>query len=387
MPLKAAFGQLRTGATQRWQALTRARPALAHLVAAYRHYQANHGNDLAAAITYFSFLALFPLVLLGVSITGFVLASRPELQSELFSRVSSGLPGGFGETVQQVIQGAIENRAGVGVLGLAGVALAGLGWIANLRNAIDTVWGLAFTKRPFLASKAADTLVLAGLGVGVAISVGLTAGGTAASGVVLRGVGLDDVTGAATLSWCLGILLGIAGSMVIYGWLMIRLPDVRVPRRLALRAVLLAAVGFEVLKLVGTFYIDRITESPAAAVIGPVVGVLVWIYLVSRYLLYCVAWAATAEAAGAEGAVLAAGTAGPGTAESGTAESGAAGSGTVAGSAGGQPAAGPGAPPAPVSAGVVAAGLLSAGAALGAAAFAVVRRWRYRATERRRSAR
>ncbi|MEO7259932.1 MAG: YhjD/YihY/BrkB family envelope integrity protein, partial [Jatrophihabitantaceae bacterium] len=293
MPAGSALGRLKSAAARRWQALKQARPGVAHVVRGYQHYKDNHGDHLAAAITYFSFLALFPLVLLGVSVTAFVLASQPHLQKELFDQISTSLPGSFGETVGDVIQGAIDKRAGVGILGLAGVALTGLGWINNLRAAIDTVWGIPAQKRPFLASKAADALVLLGLGLGVVLSVGLTAGGTAASGVVLRGLGLDDVTGAGTASWLLGIVLGIAGSMVIFGWLMIRLPDIEVARRTAIRAILLAAVGFEVLKLVGTFYIAQITKSPAASVIGPVVGVLVWIDLVSRYLLFCVAWAAT----------------------------------------------------------------------------------------------
>ena len=367
--MPAALARLRTGATRRWQALQQARPAVAHLVAAFRHYQANHGNDLAAAITYFSFLALFPLILLGVSVTGFVLASRPELQGQLFDSVSSNLPGPSGDTVRRMIQGAIDTRAGVGLLGLAGVLLAGLGWVGNLRTAIDVVWGIPASKRPYLAKKAADGLVLAGLGVGVVLSVGLTAGGTAASGLVLRGLGLDGVSGAGAATWCLGILLGIAGSTVIFGWLMVRLPDVRVPLPIALRATLLAAAGFEVLKLIGTFYIARITGSPTGAVVGPVVGVLVWIYLVARYQLYCVAWAATALADFAQ----------PDRA------------GGEPSPAGGEPAAAvPELAPAGaarVAPAVVAAGLLSAGAALGAGSLAALRRWRYRATDRRRSAR
>jgi len=369
MPARAGVGRLRAAATRRWQALQRARPGIAHLVASYRHYQANHGNDLAAAITYFSFLSLFPLVLLGVSVTAFVLASRPSLQSRLFGNVAANLPGGFGDTVQQAIQVAIDKRTGVGVLGLAGVALAGLGWISNLRTAIDTVWGIPARKRSFLAAKASDALVLVGLGVGVLVSVGLTAGGTAASSLLLRAVGLQDVTGAGTLTWLLGIGLGIAGSMVVFGWLMIRLPDIRVPRRVAVRVTLLAAVGFEVLKLVGTYYIARTASSPAAAVIGPVVGVLVWIYLVARYLLFCVAWAATAA----------------------TATAGAAGmTGSPAALLADRPAAGA-VPDNRRSSGIsparVAAGLLSAGAALGAGSLAAVRWWRSRATARRRSAR
>jgi membrane protein len=372
VPLPAALTGFRSSATRRWEALKQARPGVAHLAAAYRHYKDNHGNDLAAAITYFSFLALFPLILLGVSVTAFVLASRPELQGELFNHISSDLPGAFGDTVHQMIEGAIDKRAGVGVIGLAGVALAGLGWIANLRTAIDTVWGIPARKRSFLTSKAADALVLAGLGIGVVISVGLTAGGTAASSQVLRGLGLDGVTGAGTATWCLGILLGVAGDMAIYGWLMIGLPDIRVPRRIAVRATLLAAVGFEVLKLVGTFYIARITGTPAGAVIGPVVGVLVWIYLVARYQLFCVAWAATAVA-GARSAQP-----GPANELPPANELAPAVRGPGSPSAGGAT---------PVSPAAVAAGLLSAGAALGAGSLAVLQRWRHRATGRRRSAR
>jgi membrane protein len=128
---------------------------------------------------------------------------------------------------------------------------------------------------------------------------------------------------------------------------------------------LLAAIGFEVLKLVGTYYVDRITNSPTGAVIGPVVGVLVWIYLVSRYLLFCVAWAATApdQAAITNEPIIAELTA---------------------------PVQGPGFPASsgakPLPPAAVAAGLLSAGAALGAGLLAALQR-RMRATGPRRSAR
>jgi membrane protein len=360
VPGGSTLDRLKSGAGRRWQALQQARPGVAHVVRAYRHYKANHGDHLAAAITYFSFLALFPLVLLGVSVTAFVLASQPHLQTELFDQVSTNLPGGFGDTVQKVIEGAINQRAGVGIVGLAGVALTGLGWIANLRGAIDIVWGIAARNRSFLAGKAADALVLLGLGLGVVLSVGLTAGGTAASGVLLRALGLDDVTGAGTASWLLGILLGIAGSMVIFGWLMIRLPDIKVSRRTAFRATLLAAVGFEVLKVVGTYYVARVTQSPTAAVIGPVVGVLVWIDLVSRYLLFCVAWAAVAEPAPAV-VQLSAPVQGPGLPSRTEARD------AIASA---------------LSPATVAAGLLSAGAALGAGALAVLQRRYLRARDR-----
>jgi membrane protein len=60
------------------------------------------------------------------------------------------------------------------------------------------------------------------------------------------------------------------------------------------KGALLAAVGIEVLKVLGTTYIARVAHSPAVGVFGSIIGVLVWIDLVSRYLLYCAAWTATA---------------------------------------------------------------------------------------------
>ncbi|CAN5425217.1 inner membrane protein YhjD [soil metagenome] len=285
---------IRKRATDGWRNLKERRPGIAHVVTGYRHYKDNHGDHLAAAITYFSFLALFPLILLGASVAGFVLAAHPNLAQDLYDSIHKNVPGAFGDTIASTVKSAIANRAGVGIIGVVGVALAGLGWIANLRTAIDTVWGLPEAKRSFITSKVADSLVLFGLGLGLIVSLALTAGGTAASGELLRLTHLRSVPGAGVFAGLIGIALGIGGSMLVFGWLLIGLPQVKISRRTALRTTLLAAVGFEVLKVLGTYYIARVIKSPAAAAIGPVVGILVWIDLVCRFLLYCVAWSATA---------------------------------------------------------------------------------------------
>ena len=288
---------LRNGAAGRWRTIKQRRPGIAHIVRGYQRYKDQHSDHLAAAITYFSFLALFPLVLLGVSVLGFVLAAHANLEQRLFNSIYKNAPGAFGDTLHNIVQSAVNSRRGVGIIGLVGVLLAGLGWISNLRTAIDSVWGLPPAKRNFVTAKLADLLVLVGLGLGIVLSVGLTAGGTALGGAVLRWLNLTERTGAGTVTGVLGILLGIAGSMLVFGWLLVWLPDVEVPRRTAFRATLIAAIGFEILKIVGTYYIARVIKSPTGAAVGSVVGILVWMDLVSRFLLYCVAWAATAATA------------------------------------------------------------------------------------------
>ena len=126
------------------------------------------------------------------------------------------------------------------------------------------------------------------------MSIGLTAVGTALTDHVLRAAELDDVTGMHVLVKVFGIALAVVGDVLIFAWLLVRLPGADLPARVVLRGALLAAVGFEVLKVVGAYYIARVTRSPTVGVFGSVVGVLVWIYLVARHLLYCAAWTATA---------------------------------------------------------------------------------------------
>jgi membrane protein len=281
----------------RWRAAKQNHAWLDHTVIAWSRYKQSNGNYFAAAITYFSFLALFPLVLLAVSVLGFVLQHNPDLLRKLLDNVTSNVPGAFGDTLKSSINAAIDSRAGVGVLALAGVLLIGLGWVSNLRAAINAMWGVEGPpKRNVLKARLADLIVLAGLGLGSVVSIGLTAVGTALTDHVLRAAGLDDVTGMHALVKVFGIALAVAGDVLIFAWLLVRLPGADLPARVVLRGALLAAVGFEVLKVVGAYYIARVTHSPTVGVFGSVIGLLVWIYLVARFLLYCAAWTATATA-------------------------------------------------------------------------------------------
>jgi membrane protein len=286
-------GRIREAVSRRWREANDRHAWLRHVVVAWARFQTNHGGQFAAAITYFSFLSLIPLVLLAVSIGGFVLARNPDQLRNLLDHVTSTLPGSFGDTLKDSINTAIANRTSVGVIGLAGLLLTGLGWIANLRAASNAVWGVEPTKGKLVKTKLGDLIALVGLGIGSLISIGLTAGGTALASRALDALGID-FAGAGTLTAALGIILALAGDMVIFWWLLVRLPRVTVPRGVLLRGALLASVGFEVLKLMGTWYIAQVNKSPAAGVFGSVIGILVWVYLVARYLLFCAAWTATA---------------------------------------------------------------------------------------------
>lgn len=284
--------RVKASASERWRALKARRPSVRHTVQAWARMQDNNANQYAAAITYFSFLALFPLILLGVAVTGFVLHSHPAAQQSLFDHVTAKVPGDLGDTLQKSIKTAIDARTGVGIVGLVGVLLTGLGWIGNMRAAVAAVWGRKPPQRNFVVAKVMNLLVLAGLGLGTVISLGLTVVGTALTDQLLRALSLDDVAGVRPLVTVLGIVLAVLGDMVIFSWLLVRLPGADVPARVALKGAVLAAVGFEILKVVGTYTIARSAQSPTAGPFASVIAILIWIQLVARLMLFCAAWMA-----------------------------------------------------------------------------------------------
>lgn len=290
------LARLKSGAGAKWAELQQRYTWLRHVLDAWQLMQRHNGNQYAAAITFFSFLALFPLVLLAVSVTGFALRSDLHLQQQLFDHVTQNVPGPLGRTLKDALQTAMKNRSGVGIVGLAGVLLTGLGWIGNLRTAIDATWGRPPKQVNFFKAKLGNLLVLAGLGIGVVLSVGLTVIGTSLTDQILRALSLDSVPGSTALLKLLGIALALAGDLVIFWWLLVRLPDVDVPTRIALKGALLAAVGFEVLKIVGSYTIAHTANSPTAGPFAGVVAILVWIQLVARLMLFACAWTATLTA-------------------------------------------------------------------------------------------
>ncbi|HEX6755242.1 MAG TPA: inner membrane protein YhjD, partial [Mycobacteriales bacterium] len=271
------------------------RPWLEHLIQAYKRYKSTNGDHMAAAITYFSFLAIFPLLLLGISVGGFVLARNPDLVGDLKELISENVPGGLGTQLSDSVDSLIEHRNSIGVIALLGVAYSGLGWIGNLRTGLQVVWSCETQEENFVKAKLGDLVVLIGLGLGIVASLALTSGGTAAARWLVDSAGLGDVPGMTVLLGIVGIALALVADVLIFAFLFVRLPRRRVRYRTVLRGALFAAVGYEILKVVGAYYLTRVASSPTYGPFAGVIGLLVWIDLVSRLILFSAAWTATGQ--------------------------------------------------------------------------------------------
>src|SRR4051812_1865795 len=266
-----------------------------HAMRAQERYQDSKGDFYAAGVTYFTVFALFPLLMIGFAAAGFVLARNPDLLADIAAQIKSKVSGDFGEQLVKLMESAIESRTSVGIIGLATAAWAGLGWMANLREALSQMWGL-LRQEPlgFLRTKLSDLVAILGFFTAIVVTIALTAlGSSDLMKHILEWFGLQDVPGVGVLLRVVSLLVSVLVSWMLFTWVIARLPRESASFRSAMRAGLLAAIGFEIFKQVGSIYLRAVVHGPAGATFGPVLGLMVFAYITARLILFATAWAAT----------------------------------------------------------------------------------------------
>lgn len=231
-----------------------------------------NGGFAASAVTVSVFISIFPLLLVAIAVVGFLASGDDDLPGRIIENL--GLTGAAAETMQSAIETASESRRAASIVGLVGLAWSGSGVAVALRQAVRTPWqessegikdrllGLAW-------------LAVAGIGFGAVIALG-----------GLLNFLPDQVP--AVLVTVAAIAVGLVAEIGLFWWMFVGLGTRRVPNRDLLPGAIVAGVGFEVLKLVGTVYVPRLvaTSSSLYGPIGIVFAVLAWLALFARLIVY-----------------------------------------------------------------------------------------------------
>ena len=203
------------------------------IAAVQRRFSEVGGNFLAAAFTFNAFLSLFPLMLVGVAVLGYVAAgSDTDLAKELVNEL--GLKGEAAKMLTNTIHAAEDSRQAASIVGLAGLLWSGLGLVGALQYIYNSAWQV---NDRGLKDKAVGLAWLGGAAVLFVASAAVT--------TVLRWL-----PGPAAP---LGVVVGFAVSFLLWLWTARVLPNKQVPWRHLVPGALFGAVGLEILKLVGAY--------------------------------------------------------------------------------------------------------------------------------------
>lgn len=240
------------------------------LSVAYK-YADDQGGFLAALITYYAFLSIFPGLLLLVTVLGYVLQGNPTAQQNVLDSAIAQLPVIGTELEQSVtsLQGSGVALA-VALLGLL-YGVLGIGQAGQL--AFNRAWAVPRNERPnALRSRWRSFLLVLMVGAGLVASTVLTSLG-AATGV------LDaHLPGLARAV----VIVGSVVVNVVMFALAFRILTARaVTMRDLLPGAVVAAFGWQVLQTLGTTYLSRVVarSTDVYGGFGMVLGLFAWIYL------------------------------------------------------------------------------------------------------------
>lgn len=256
--------------TDRLHALDRRQQASARIsfpAAVIKKFGDDQAGQLAALIAYYGFFSLFPLLLVFVTVLGFILQGDASAQSSVLHSTLSQFPI-IGDQLQKNV-GSLKGSVFSLTIGLAGSLFAGLGITGAAQNAFNQVWYVPHKRRPnFLKAR------LRGLGLLVVLGL-LAIVSTVAAGFVTAGGG-SSVPAAIG-----GVLVAFIVNLLLFFTAFRFLTASEVETSDLLPGVILAAVLWQILQHVGGYYVDHVVRhaKETSGLFSFVLGLLAWLYL------------------------------------------------------------------------------------------------------------
>jgi membrane protein len=265
-----------------------------HVARATGRYQRLFGDRVAAGLTYYAFLSFFPLVAVAFSVVGYLVAIDPDIHSQVQQALVDNFPPGlFGTGTNKIdVDSLAAAKTWAGAIGLVALLYTGLGWLSAVRAGLRVMWGMPANTRNIAQRKLDDLGLLALIGFSLLLSLTIAGFGSAFTVQLLRLLGLSGSLTGNLVTKAVAVVLGFLVDLPLFTLMFTGLSGWR-PRSRATPGVLVASLGFEVLKLVGSLLLARTTSRPVYATFAVVVGLLVWIYFVNRVLLFAAAWTVT----------------------------------------------------------------------------------------------
>ena len=245
-------------------------------MATWKKFGDDQAGNLAALIAYYAFASIFPLLLVLVTVLDIVLKNNAALRDQLLNSALSQYPV-IGPQLSTNLHGLQETGLAL-VIGLILTFLGARGIANAMQNAVNSVWEVPMARRPgfpWALLRSLGLILVVGPGLIATIVLSSVAGGTGHIG------GVGDRIAAVAVSLLLNVGLF---------WVGFRLATAKeIPFRDLRLSAILAAVAWQILQLVGGYFVGhQLASNSAYGAFAVVLGLLAWFYLEAQLTLYAV---------------------------------------------------------------------------------------------------
>jgi YihY family inner membrane protein len=248
------------------------------LAVAYKFVD-DQGTYLAALMTYYGFLSLFPLLLLLASGLGFALRNDEHLRQQILDSTISQFPV-IGEQLRDP-SGLQGSRVAI-VIGALTAIYGALGVAQALQHAMNTAWAVPRNRRPnVLKARGRSVLIL--LTAGIAVLTTTTLSVLAGTAGARHGV-FSSPTAILTTA------AAVAANTLVFGAVF----RIATARRVSFSdnapGAIMAAIVWQAMQVFGTAYVSHVVKDRTATygVFALVLGLLAWTFLVAIGVVFSV---------------------------------------------------------------------------------------------------
>jgi membrane protein len=242
----------------------------------------DQGAYQAALLTYYGFVSLFPLLLLAVTVLGFVLSRDPAAQQAVLASALRNFPV-IGDQIGANVH-SLHGSVTALVVGIVVSLYGGLGVTRAAVNAMCQMWAVPVAERPALPAAYGRGLLLLGvLVVGVLATTALSALTTLTSGLAVPWAGFEVLVRVVSALVAVAVNVGL----FLVGLRLVTTAGVGL--RDLLPGAVAAALAWQVLQWAGTYLVSHELQGTSASygLFGIVLGLLAWIYVAVLIVLIC----------------------------------------------------------------------------------------------------
>jgi len=247
-------------------------------------WSSHKASTLGAAVAYYSIFSIGPLMLIAVSIAG-IFFGRDAVRGELSSQLSHLLGEKGAKGIESMLAGVGQFSEGVfaTTLGVATLLFAAVGVVVQLKDALNSVWGI---QRPptsgiwgFVRTYAVSMAGVLSIGFLLLVSLLITTALSAMGGVLARYVpeAVFHIVSFA-VSFCVNTVL----FAMMFNWL----PDAEITWKDVLPGALVTAALFDIGRFLIGFYIGKQGLESTYGASTSLVIILIWVYYSAQIVLF-----------------------------------------------------------------------------------------------------
>jgi len=247
-----------------------------------QEFNADNCTLLAASVSYYLLLSVFPFLLATISISSFFV-DMPSLQEHIFRAFQYLIPISQ-DFIIGTINSVISARGAISIVSVVLLLLGCKGFFDSVRKSLNTVWGIHKSKS-FIRAELIDFVMILGAMLLLFIIYCVTVFLNIAA-IILGKISTQPMTNSVLLNllvFVIDVILAFVIFMVIYKFI----PERPIKWKDVWSSALGAAICFEIVTIIFIVYLNIFHPyNLVYGSIGAIIALLIWTYLAALIFLF-----------------------------------------------------------------------------------------------------